>query len=206
MSLTTYSGLQNAVLSFTHRAAITDAVSSDMIPDLIRLGELWIFRKARARSMETALSLTISNGVATVPSDYTGLKHARIDGSPARFLKQRPASWIYENYPLRSSDNKPAYIGVDAGQFVFGPFPDSGYTVLGTYYAKLTTIASSANALFLESPDLYLYAAMAETEPYIKNDKRVALWMAKRDQLLSDVNDESSDDQYGAGGLQVTPG
>lgn len=206
MSLSTYANLQNAVLSFAHRANIQDAVNADIIPDLIRLGELWIFRKAKVREMETALSVTLASGVGTVPSDYTGLKHARIDGSPTRPLKQRPAQWIYEQYPLRSSDTKPHFIGVDAGQFVFGPFPDSDYTVKGTYYAKPTTIASSANALFLANPDIYLYAAMAETDPYLKNDKRVLLWAAKRDQIMDDMNEEAEDDEYGAGGLNVVPG
>jgi hypothetical protein len=206
MSLTTYAQLQNAVLSFAHRANIQDAVSADIIPDLIRLGELWIFRKAKIKEMETALSLTIASGVCTVPSDYTGLRHARIDGSPSRQLRLRPAQWIYEKYPLRSSDSKPFFIGLDAGQFVFGPFPDSNYSVLGTYYAKPTSIASSANAVFLANPDVYLWAAMAEVEPYLKNDKRVALWAAKRDQIMDAMNDEAEDDEYGAGGLEVVPG
>lgn len=206
MSLTTYASLQNAVLSFTHRAGITDAVSADMIPDLIRLGELWIFRKARTREMETALSVAIAAGVAAVPTDYTGLKHARLDGNPTRFLKQKPTPWIYENYPTRSSSGKPYVIGVDGSSFIFGPYPDSTYTVLGIYYAKPASIATSANTLFLANPDLYLYSAMAETEPYLKNDKRVALWIAKRNDLLNDVNDETEEDQYGAGGLQVMLG
>jgi hypothetical protein len=206
MSLTTYAQLQNAVLSFTHRANIQDAVSADIIPDLIRLGELWIFRKAKTREMETALNLTLSNGVATVPTDYTGLKHARLDGSPSRPVRQRPAQWIYEKYPLRSSDSKPWFIAVDAGQFVFGPFPDSNYTLLGTYYAKPASIATSANALFLANPDVYLYAAICEAEPYLKNDKRLPMWMAKRDQIMADMNDEAEEDEYGAGGLEVVPG
>lgn len=206
MALLTYADLQNQVKSFLHRASILDAVGSDNVPDLIRLGELWIFRKARVREMESALSVTLANGVGTVPTDYTGLKHARVDGSPARALKMRPAQWIYERYPLRSSDTKPSFIGVDAGQFVFGPFPDSTYTILGTYYAKPTTIASSANNLFLANPDIYLYSALAEAEAYIKNDKRVMGWMAKRQSILDDMNEESDDDQYGAGGLNVVPG
>lgn len=205
MALTTYAQLQNAVLSFTHRSAITDAVSADMIPDLIRLGELWIFRKAQTREMETALSVTLSSGIGTIPTDYTGLKHARIDGSPTRYLRQMPSAWIYENYPLRSSDTKPSYIAVDGSQFIFGPFPDSDYTVKGIYYAKPTTIASSANALFLANPDLYIYAAICAAEPYLKNDKRLPMWMAMRNQIMDDVNEETDEDEYGGGSLEVRP-
>lgn len=206
MSLLTYADLQSKVLSFAHRANIQDAVSADIIPDLIRLGELWIFRKARTRDMETALNVTMSNGVATVPSDYVGLKHARIDGTPSRPLKLKPTKYIIENYPQRSADGKPSFIGIDGSSFIFGPFPDSNYTVLGIYYATPTSIATSANAVFLDNPDLYLYAAICEMEPYLKNDKRVPLWMAKREQLLDDVNEEAESDQHGDGDLAVTPG
>ena len=196
MSLSTYADLQNQVISFLHRASLLDAVGADNVPDLILIGEKWIFRKARTPDMESALSGTISSGTVSVPSDYIALKHARIDGSPSRPLKMRPVKWIYEHYPLRSSDTKPSFIGRDGSDFVFGPYPDSGYTVLGTYYAQLTSIQSAANALFVANPDLYLFAALAEAEAYIKNDKRVALWITKREQILADVNAETVEGEH----------
>lgn len=196
MAIATLANLQNQVKSFLHRASLLDAAGADNVTELIVLGERWIFRKARTRQMESALSATIASGVATVPSDFIDLKHARIDGSPSRFLKHRRSQWIYENYPLRSSDGKPFYIGVDGANFIFGPYPDSNYSVLGIYYAKPTSIETSANTLFTQNPDLYLYAALSEMEAFIKNDKRVAFWIAKRNAILEDVNEEMSDAEY----------
>lgn len=199
MSLTTYANLQNQVKSFLHRASLLDAAGADNIPDLIRLGELWIFRRARTREMETALSVAISAGAAAVPSDYADLKHARIDGSPGTPLKLRPTQWIYENYPLRSSSGTPKFIGVDGSNFIFGPYPSSNGTLVGIYYAKPTSIATSANSLFVANPDLYLYAALSACEVYIKNDKRVEMWMQMRNQILADMNQEAKDSAYGDG-------
>jgi hypothetical protein len=175
---------------------LLDAVGADNVPDLILIGEKWIFRHARTREMESALSLTLSSGVGTVPSDYADLKHARIDGSPTRNLKMRPTKWILERYPLRSVDSKPFFIGVDGSTFIFGPFPDSNYTVNGIYYAKLTSIQSSANALFAANPDLYLFASLAEAALFIKNDKWAGIWTSKRDSVLDDINMESKDAGY----------
>ena len=199
MSISTYADLQNQTVSFLHRANLLDAVNADNVPDLILLGEKWIFRHARTSDMESALSVVMSGGSATVPTDYAALKHARIDGSPAKPLKMRPSHWIYDHYPLRSSDSKPAFIARDGSSFIFGPFPDSNYTVLGTYYAKPTSIQSSANALFTANPDLYLFAALAEAEGYIKNDKRIALWVAKRNEICADANNETEEGAYGTG-------
>lgn len=206
MSLTTYADLQSEVKSFLHRASLLDNVGADNVPDLIRLGELWIFRKARTPEMEATLSGQIdgTTGFLSVPSDYAAIKHARLSASPSVPLKMRDTRWILERYPLRSADGRPHFIGRDGASFIFGPFPDSAYTVLGVYFAKPTTIASSANSLFTANPDLYLYASLAEAEAYIKNDKRIALWISKRNSILADVNGEADEGRYDD--LAVEPG
>lgn len=206
MSLDTHAALQNQVKSFLHRASLLDAVGSDNVPDLIRLGEIWLFRHARTPEMEATLSGQIdgTTGALEVPDDYAALKHARIARSPSTPLKMRSTRWILEQYPLRSADGIPQFIGRDGASFIFGPFPDSAYTVQGVYYAKPTSIQSSANALFLANPDLYLYAALAEAEAYVKNDKRIALWIAKREAIVADVNGEADEGRFDD--LVVVPG
>ena len=206
MSLSTYENLQNQVKSFLHRAALLDAVGDDNVPDLIRLGELWLFRRARTPEMEATLSGQIdgTTGALSVPSDYASLKHARVSRTPATALKMRPSRWIMENYPLRSADGIPSFIGRDGSTFIFGPFPDSAYTVAGVYYAKPTTIATSANSLFTANPDLYLYSALAESNAYVKNDKWITFWNAKREAIVDDINEESDEGQYDD--MTVSPG
>jgi hypothetical protein len=191
MSISNYAELQTAVSNWLKRSDL-----SSYTPDLILLGEKWIFRHARVREMETALSVNISSGVAAVPGDFIALKHARVSGTPATPLEIRPASWIYAAYPNRGEGALPQFIGVDGSSFIFGPAPGS-YSVLGTYYASLTSIQSSANALFTACPDLYLFAALCEAEPFLKNDARVALWTAKRDATLMDINNQTKESRQG---------
>lgn len=206
MSLSTHADLQNQVKSFLHRASLLDAVGSDNVPDLIRLGELWLFRRARTAEMEATLSGQIdgTTGTMAVPSDYAALKHARLSASPSVPLKMRATRWLIERYPLRSAEGRPQFIGRDGSSFIFGPFPDSAYTVLGVYYAKPTSIASSANSLFLANPDAYLYASLAEAEAYVKNDKRISLWITKRESIVADMNGEADEGRYDD--LAVEPG
>ena len=205
MSLDTYADLQNQVKSFLHRASLLDAVGADNVPDLIRLGEVFLFRKVRAPEMEATLSGQIDgNGQLAVPSDYAAIKHARISRSPSVPLKMRPTRWIMESYNLRSSGGIPHYIGRDGASFIFGPYPDSQYTVLGVYYAKPTSIQSSANSLFVANPDLYLYAALAEANAYVKNSNWIMLWEGKRDRAIRDINNEADEGRYDD--LAVVPG
>jgi hypothetical protein len=193
MSLSTYADLQTSVASWLHRSDLTA-----ITPDLIRLGELRIFREVRCRDMETALSGTIASGVIALPSDYLDLKFAYIDATPVSKLDRASASQIYEQYPYRNASGKPTSIGREGSNFIFGPYPDSGYTVKGIYYAEPVSIATTANALFVANPDLYLFAALCEAAPYIQDDPRVQLWEGKYASIKQQIAWQDTE-EYGSG-------
>jgi hypothetical protein len=198
MSISTYAELQTAVANWVHRSDLTT-----IIPDFIRMGELRIFREVRSRDMETALNGTIASGVLAVPADYLDLKFAYIDAAPTSKLDRASASQIYEQYPLRSPDAKPVMIAREGTNFIFGPYPNSNYTVKGIYYAKPTSVQSTDNTLFLANPDLYLFAALCEAAPYMKDDPRVALWETKYADIKAQIYNQDSE-EYGSGaGMSV---
>lgn len=191
----------------TLKSAMADWLArDDMTPyleNLILVGEKNLVRKVRATEMETAYSEAIASGVTTVPTGFLSWKWVHLSGSPSRFLKVRTAAWVMENYPLRSSDGKPFYIARDGSSFIFGPYSDGAYTVVGTYYKRPTTILAEANSLFSAHPDLYLFACLAEAAPFLKNDARVAVWASKRDQMISAINEEA-DESDETGTLQMS--
>jgi len=153
--------------------------------------------------MESALSVTISSGVATVPSDYLELKNAYISGSTVSPLRRGTSDYIYTRYPTRSSDSKPRYIAREGSNFIFGPYPDSGYTVAGIYYASPTSIQSSANALYVAYPDLYLFAALCEAAPYLLEDVRVPLWEQKYASIKESIRQKEFMEDASGSGLEV---
>jgi hypothetical protein len=193
MAITNYAELKTALVNWMKRSDL-----SSYTDDLVTIGEKWIYRHARTRDMEAALSVTIASGVAGLPSDFIALKNARVSSSPTIPLEIRPPEWIYSQYPTRSGGQVPTFIGVEGSNFVFGPYP-SEYTIEGTYYKTLGALSSSAHALFTNNPDLYLFAALAEAEPFLKNDARVPLWVAKRNEILMDVNRQAHESHFGDG-------
>lgn len=201
--ITDYASLKTGV------AAWLDVGTSDIssqIDDLIMVGEKRIFREVRNRDMETAWSATLSNGTVALPNGYVALKNARIVTTPVVELERRSAEWIYANYGFRSSSGVPKYIGRDGSNFVFGPYPDSAYSIAGVYYSTLNAISSTINALFTANPDIYLMAALAEAEPLLGRDPRVALWNAKYGEILSQINGiDKTEDQSGSA-LQMRVG
>lgn len=201
MSLSTYSDLKTAVKSWLKRSDL-DAY----IPDLITLGEMRIYRDLRIRAMETSLSSAISSGVLAVPSGYIEMKHAYVNASPVQWLKRKTAEWIYHNYPTRSADASPKYFAREGENFIFGPYPDSGYTVKGIYYKQPDPLSDSntENWFTTNAPDLLLWAALCEAEPFMKNDARVQLWESKYDMVKDRVQRADDNEEFSGSILAVS--
>ncbi len=165
----TYAGLQSSIASWLHRSDLTAT-----IPDLVILADSRINNDLRHRAMETSQASTIAAGVVAVPANYVELKDAYISSvTPYGNLDRKTAEWIYEKYPYRAADRQPAYIAREGGNFIFGPFPNSNYVVTLSYYNRFAALSSAVNSVFTTYPGLWLWAALAESAPFIKDDKRV---------------------------------
>jgi hypothetical protein len=201
MSISSYSELKTAVANWLNRSDLTAYV-----PDFIMMGEKRIYRELRIRAMEASLSSAISSGVISVPSGYVELKFVYIDGTPVNRLTKKDPGWIYENYPTRSADGKPQFIAREVDNFIFGPYPDSSYTVKGVYYKRLDALSDSntTNWFITNAPDLLLFAALAEAEPFLKNDDRTALWEAKYEKIKNQIITEDKNEAYSGSPLTVT--
>jgi hypothetical protein len=196
MALSTLAELKTSITNWSKRDDL-----SAFQDDIILTAEKWILRHARTRDMETAFSVLMVTGVAALPTDFLAAKYLYIDGTPTRNLQMTSAAQLILQYPDRTTGGKPFVCAVDGASLIFGPFPDSAYTVKGTYFAKPASILSSASAFFLANPDLYLWASLAELEPFLKNDKRIGIWAAKRDQAVQNVNAEKTGAEFSGGAL-----
>ncbi len=206
MSFSSYTNFGTSVASWlldNNSATVTD-VGVSMMADLITVAETRLWRETRNRDMETSFGDTITAGLLALPSSYLELKTAYLNTSPQVSLERRPAEWIRLNYPDTSSSGKPQFIARYGNNFIFGPYPDSAYTVNGIYYKKLTAISGSAlNQLFTNCPDLYLFAVLAESAIIIRDDKRVGLWEQKYQRILADVNGEGRAEDASGSSLQM---
>lgn len=136
--------------------------------------------------METALNVTITNGVAALPNDYLGLKVAYISGAMDKPLKRISLEQLYMRYPRASTGGSPGFIARNGANFEFGPNGASG-TLAGTYFAKpalLRNVGGGANYLITNEPHLCLYGSMAQAELFTKNDARNLTWAPKYDRAL----------------------
>jgi len=154
---------------------------------------------------------TIASNVVVVPTRYLRLKNAYVDGNPSTRLDRKSIHQLYGRYPRGSDTDRPKEIARDGINFVFGPPPDSTYTIKGTYYAKPVVMRlypsdASGHWLIMNAPDLPLYGALLEAESFIKNDPRIALWQSFYTPALQDYRDLFSEEEVSGGPVQEVLG
>lgn len=203
MSIASYSELKTAIGNWLHRTDLTS-----LLGDFISLGEARIYRDLRIRAMETAVSSAISSGVIAVPSGYLEMKHLYVNVTPVQKLQRKDAEWIYQNYPTRSSDGVPLFFAREGENFIFGPYPDSGYTIKGIYYKRLAALSDSntANWFTDNAPDLLLWASLCEAAPYLIDDQRVAIWEQKYKRAAEQVRLDDKREAHSGSVLAITAG
>lgn len=204
MAINTYATLKTSIAAWIGGADSQTAATlgiSTAIDDIVTLGESRIFRETRTKDTEFALN---SNGI--VPSDYVALKFAYLDGARATVLERRTLEWIYSNYPTRSAEGTPKYIGREGLNFVFGPFANAATLIKGVYYRRLLPLSTAVHGLFLNNPDLYLFACLAEAEILVGEDSRIKLWEAKYQKILMDVNLFDKQENASGSSLQMRVG
>ena len=200
MSFSSYANFRSAVTTWLN---LDDTVSAE-VDDLITIGENRVTKEVRHRLLEKALSTATASGVIAVPSDYVELKFSYVDGTPVQHLQRRSADWVYQKYPARSTSGKPKYIARETTNFIFGPFPDATYTIKGVYYFKPTALSGGLSNLFTAHPDLYLFACLAEAEPFIGRDTRIGIWEAKYNKIKDSVMREDMDEMVSGSPPVVT--
>lgn len=203
MSIASYSDLKTSIANFLHRSDLTS-----MIPEFIADGEARIYNDLRIRAMETAFSATVASGTVSVPSGFLEWKFLYVDGSSAQKLSCLDAESIYTKYPTRAASGKPVFFAREGDTLIFGPYPDSAYTIKGRYYKRLAALSDSntTNWFITDAPDLLRFAALCEAAPYLRDDSRVALWEAKYQAVKKRLEDTEKREAFSGSKLAVSVG
>jgi hypothetical protein len=174
--------------------------------DFITIGEARIAREVRAQIMEqrTTASVSTSTPYINLPSDYLEHRSLWISANPKKKLEYLPPDAFFERYTTDQT-GKPEAFTIIGDEIRFGDSPDSAYTVELWYFKKPAALSSAVNTLFTGNPDLYLYAALTATQPFLKDDKRIEVWEALYKQVRDQVNDTERTKRYPTG-LRVING
>lgn len=204
-----YASLNQAVQDWLARSDIA------AYPDyFIQIAENRIYRDIinqnegrGVRQMEAALSGTIANNAIPIPSDYLALKAARVVVSSGWYpLEKKNAEFIYGKYPKQSATSAPTFIADENGQFIFGPYADSAYTINGVYWQKAAALSSTNTSTWMITaiPDVLFAGCMAAAAQFVRDDASRDLWNAFYQQGLDSFIAQDKASSWSGSSLSIT--
>src|SRR5262245_35505971 len=127
----------------------------------------------------------------SLPADFQSMRRVRLSGVTGKPCLEFKSGTQMDEYRFATADvaGLPRYFTVFGNEIELAPTPDAAYTVEMVYRQNIPPLASNAaNWLLALAPDLYLYGALLESAPYIKEDARIQTWGLGFTTALSDLN------------------
>lgn len=143
--------------------------------------------------MEQRVSTTPTTQYVNLPSDFVSIRGVRIEGSIIGWLDYITPDAFFSGFPSSASGKSNKYT-IFGDELVFPTTPNGDVELW--YYKKLTDLATANNTLFTANPDLYLYAALTASAPYLKDDKRIGVWEGLYRQSRDGVNVSHEQGRY----------
>jgi hypothetical protein len=204
-----YTDLQAAIVEYLGRDQ--DATLIARIPTFIQLFEAKMNRSLFVRQMEQRSTTTIDvNGsepeFIELPSDFQSMRRIRISSVEGKPYLSFMSGTQMDEYRQFSADvaNQPIYFTIFGNEIELVPTPDQDYTIEMVYRQNVPPLASNdTNWLLTLAPDLYLYGALLEVAPYIKEDDRIQTWALGLKTALDGLNNLGLTSTFNAGPMMM---
>jgi hypothetical protein len=184
----TYDSLVEDVIRYCER---NDASFVEQIPRLIMLTEQSI-----AAEIKTLMQLNVVNTTLTVndpvlekPARWRKTISMKINGQP---VLNRSMDYVTQ-YQTESPTNQPLYYGdYDYDHWALAPIPNDDYAVEIIYYSRIQPldITNQENLLTREAPQALLFGTLLQTQGYLKNTDKLAVWKGYYDAAISALKGE----------------
>lgn len=175
-----YATLKAAIASWLLRSNLTAE-----IPTFIQLAEAKMNRDQRLRTLESQDFVTLptvaGEYAVEVPADFHSVITLDINSvglgwPPLEYVT--PTEFRRKQRENNFASGVPQYYTIAQREFRLVPTPDSDYELDLVFETRLPSLSddNTENWLLADSPDLYLYAALAESAPFLDRDERIPVW------------------------------
>jgi hypothetical protein len=182
MALSTYAQLKSAVADWLERSDLADRTA-----DFVTLAESRLNRLLRFRTLESdqALSGAIGSRLIPLPAGFRepvalwfegtsgreAMRYVDVAGLAAGLSRGRPRLWT-----------------IDGGSVAFERPCDDTYAFSLRMLGRLAlSDAQPSNAILADYPDLYLFGALVEAAPYLRDADLLSLFAARFEAALAEA-------------------
>lgn len=187
-TIDTYDDLKQQMSDYLSR---DDAAVLTKIPTFITLAEKQI--KRRLRRSKSRQTVQFNGATFQIPATIAEISSVRLVTSqpsqdlPFDIVTPEVLSEVRARYG--GVAGRPRYGSIVGREMLLAPIADQSYDAELIVYAALTPLSASAqtNSVLTEAPDVYLFGALMEAEPYLENDDRIATWETKYEKALKEL-------------------
>lgn len=187
--ITDYSTLKDAIANWLARADLTN-----IIPELIQMGESRIWRDLRSQWMLSTDEDALSGSAYALPAAFIELASVAIYSSGCwRILE--PLS-ITDQLNGATEQTPRGY--VIRGGYLYVEGGTGTEEIRVSYWGKYGGggVSDSNVGLIAKFPDIYLYAALLEATPYLKADARIPVWQAAYSRAIDTENANTNSSRW----------
>lgn len=197
MAITNYTTLQTSIANWLHRADLTD-----VIPDFISLAESRLNRLLPSRGTEIDKTITATQGSAYIdlPSDFNTPVALWLEA----WIPRRELVFVVPTeLPYMPIQTYPTYWCLKQNKIQFDRLANQNFNLTLRYIQLLDlTTDAPTNYILTSYPDVYLYGALLESAPYVRDDERLGMWQDRFDRAINEVL--SNENQYKSNAVLLT--
>ena len=205
MALSTFTELKDAIADWLDRSDLTAR-----IPDFIALAEARINRELRIRPMEVRSTMyaTVDQQYFNLPGGYIQMRNIQLNTNPTTPLEYITPEMLDRLYGSTTTGKPRAYTLI-GDEIQLAPIPDSAYQLEMAFYEKFTPLGDgsagtvTSNWLTANAPDILLYGALMEAEPFIKNDERIPVWLNGYSNAIDKLQRQDQRDRHSGSAMRV---
>ncbi len=201
----TYQSLSTQIAQYLDRA---DADTLSQIPNFINQAQQRMCREVLSIGLETYVTGSFTPGVATYPKPTLwrapitfncGTGPTNNSRSP---IQLRSYEYLLSYWPDRTQTGTPLYYS-DYGysDYLIAPTPSAAIPFELAFLGLPPPITPfyTQNWFTNFAPDVLLYACLAETAPYLKDDERIQMWNNEYQTRLASINSQDKQRQSDRG-------
>jgi len=194
MALATYANLQTAITNTLDRSDL-----SSVVADFIRMGEAALQRDLTHWRMEKRATATLDGRFLALPSDFLSPIRLQVSETEPPLRLVTADEMHRERDRAGDSTGAPTLYSVVGGEIEVFRTPGQSYTATLYYRRTIPPLSDSntSNWLLALAPDLYLYAALLHSAPYLVEDERIPMWGQLYQQGVNRLNIEGERGRWG---------
>lgn len=200
MPISTYAELKSAVADWLNREDL-EAV----VPSFIALAEADLNRTLRDFRMEKRADAQLNDQFSALPSDWLETIRLALIGGSHRLELASDGALAEMRSQRGDAAGRPTHYAHTAGGLELFPTPDADYSAELVYFARVPSLSDAApsNWLLAAAPDVYLYGALTQSAPYLKDDARLTVWASLYQNAVQGLNAASERARHSGAGLRL---